>query len=126
MTRGKKPVERRKHKRFQVRKDAFAMVTPLSNKSGEIIDISKGGLALRYIPGEEQSRASSEIDVFLHIFLKDISFCLLRVPIRTVSDLEMGDESSSNAPRRRSVRFGALSESQASELDYFIQNHALG
>jgi len=62
-----KLVERRRYERFQVQKDAFAMITPLSPKKGEIIDISRGGLALRYIPEENQPKLSVEIGLFLHI-----------------------------------------------------------
>lgn len=118
----KKTVERRQHRRFKVDKNAFAMITPTCKKKSEIIDISRGGLALQYVPDEKQARLSVEIDLFLHIFLKDISFCLLRIPIMTVSDFDIGD-GKSRVARRRSVRFRALSERQASELEYFIQNH---
>ena len=114
--------ERRQHERFEVQADAYAMITPLSNKKGEIIDISKGGVAVRYTPNEKQPRLSREIDLFLHIFLEDISFCLLRLPIKTVSDTPIDDESP-NGARRRSVRFRALSQAQVSELEFFLQNH---
>jgi c-di-GMP-binding flagellar brake protein YcgR len=115
-------IERRKHERFEVQDDAYAMITPLSHKKGEIIDISKGGVALRYIPDGKKPRLSKEIDMFLHIFLKDISFCLLRLPIKTISDTPIEDDESPVA-RRRCVQFHALSQMQTSELDYFIQNH---
>ena len=121
-----KPIERRKHERFQVQKDAFAMITPLSHKKGEIIDISRGGLALRYIPDENQPQLSVEIGLFLHIFLADISFCLLRLPIKTVSDSAIDGGGLTGVARRRSVEFHALSEKQASELEFFIQNHVTG
>ncbi len=125
MSRKTRKMERRKHERYEVQEDAFAMVTPLSDKKGEIVDISHGGLALQYAPGEEDPKVSVEIDLFLHIFLKDISFCLLRVPIETVSDVELECEESSASLRRRSVQFGAMSQSQRSELEFFIQNHAV-
>lgn len=118
-----KKVERRRHERFHVQKDAFAMITPLSHKKGEIIDISRGGLAFRYIPDEKQPKLSVEIGLFLHIFLEDISFCLLRLPIKTVSDFAISSGKSADVARRRSVEFRALSESQASELEFFIENH---
>ncbi len=119
----RKRVERRKHERCHVQKDAFAMITPLSHKKGEIIDISRGGLAFRYEPDDNQPKLSVEIGLFLHIFLKDISFCLLRVPIKTISDFPMENGESSDLARRRSVAFHALSERQVSELEFFIENH---
>ena len=122
--RGKKS-DRREHERYKVQADAFAMVTPLSSRRNEIIDISRGGLALSYTPYEEQARVSVEIDLFLHIFLKDVSFCLLRMPITTVSDCTAGEKNGSKNPRRRSVQFGRLSQNQINELEYFLENHAL-
>lgn len=122
----RKRTERRKHERFEVQEDAYAMITPLSHKKGKIIDISKGGVSLRYIPDEKQPRLSTEIDLFLHIFLEDISFCLLRLPIKTVSDAPIEDDKSPGVARRRGVQFRALSEMQASELDFFMQNHVAG
>ena len=118
-----KRIERRKHERFGVQEDAYAMITPLSHKKGEIIDISKGGVALRYIPDEKQPRLSTEIDLFLHIFLEDISFCLLRLPIKTISDTPIEDDASPGVARRRCVQFHALSQMQTSELEFFMQNH---
>jgi len=116
--------ERRRHERFLARDNAYAMVTPISDKRGEIIDISRGGLSLQYISEEAQTGAAVEIDLFLHIFLKDISFCLLRIPVKTVSDFEIGQEDSSSI-RRRSVVFGSLSQSQLFDLEYFIENHTM-
>lgn len=115
--------DRRKHERFRVQKDAFAMITPLSHKKGEIIDISRGGLAFRYVPDENQPRLSVEIGLFLHIFLEDISFCLLRLPIKTVSDSAIDNGDSAGFGRRRSVEFHTLSQRQATELEFFIKNH---
>jgi hypothetical protein len=68
---------------------------------------------------------ASEIDLYLHIFLKDISFCLLRIPIETVSDFEIAPEDSSGSVRRRSVEFGDLSQTQMDDLDHFIEKHTL-
>ncbi len=118
-----RPTERRRHQRFKVQEDNFAMVTPLSAKRGEILDVSKGGLALNYVPGKEKTRISIEIDLFLHIFSRDINFCLLRLPIRTISDVQTEDEVADEGKLRRSVEFGALSQSQADQLRYFIDNY---
>jgi hypothetical protein len=117
--------ERRKFKRFKVRDEAYAMVTPLSEKRGEIIDISRGGLALQYVVQEGHAEVASEIDLYLHIFLKDISFCLLRIPIQTVSDFEIAPEDASGTLRRRSVVFGSLSKNQMNDLEHFIEKHTL-
>ena len=52
----KELMERRKHKRFQVQDSVFVVLRapwPRSAKVGQIIDMSRHGLAFRYIAGEE-------------------------------------------------------------------------
>ena len=44
-------IERRKHKRFTVRAGASVTFVPYFSKQGQIVDISEGGLAFRYISG---------------------------------------------------------------------------
>jgi len=119
------PAERRKNTRFKVASGAYAMVTPLAHKRSEILDISRGGLALCYVPQKDEPKIAIEIDPYLHIFLEDISFCLLRIPIQTVSDVEVKSNDISGSVRRRSVKFGAMTQNQMGELEYFLQNHAL-
>lgn len=115
--------DRRRYQRYTIRDDAFAMVTPLSAKRSEIIDISKGGLAMRYVPGNERARISTEVDLFLNIFLRDISFCLLRLPVRTISDTPERAVEKDGKTRRRSVQFGTLTQNQENELETFINKH---
>jgi hypothetical protein len=119
------PAERRKHKRFKVAGNAYAMVTPLAHRRSEILDISRGGLALSYVPQKDEPKIAIEVDPYLHIFLEDISFCLLRIPIQTVSDVEVKTEHIPSSVRRRSVKFGAMTQNQVGELEYFLQNHAM-
>ena len=49
----------RKYQRFKAQDGAFALLWPYFSKRGQIIDISLGGLAFRYIASEEESNASS-------------------------------------------------------------------
>ena len=141
-----KGVEKRAHKRFQVNKDAVALIRPaaaeqlrVADKSmaeiactvyrskpikfGRINNISMGGLSFRYIPHREDLKNSSE----LNISTRDTSFSLEKMPFKSVSDSEIADESSSSyALKRHGVQFGVLTPSQISQLDYFIQNHTFG
>jgi hypothetical protein len=114
-------LERRKHKRFQVQDDAIAVLRPSVDKRGPIIDISRGGLAFRYITGNDSSARSSKLD----ILLPDLRFYLGHMPIRTVSDFEVTSELPFRGikSRRRSVQFGRLTQEQMSHLARFIQNH---
>ena len=127
MTNRKEIVERRKHKRFQVKDGAFAVAMPpqpCSTPLGQIIDVSRGGLAFRYIAGEEGSNGSFE----LVILLANNNFHSDKVPFETISDFEIANEVpfSSITMRRRGVQFGKLTDKQISQLDYFIRNHAIG
>ena len=122
----KNMVERRRYKRFRVKGGIFASFTPHWLRSiivGEILDISRGGLALHYIPGPEQSNRVYK----LRILVADGSFCLSKIPSRTVSDLEIKKRFSfGSMPARRSgVQFGELTPSQLSLLKYFILNYTM-
>jgi len=74
----KEMVEQRQHKRFQVPKGTFVGLGPHDTKVGQIIDVSMGGLAFRYVGSEEPS--NGELDIFLN----ERDFYLGRVPFRTV------------------------------------------
>jgi hypothetical protein len=95
-------VERRKHKRFQVDNGALVLLGWYCEKVGRIIDISKGGMAFRYTPTEEEQNGSD-----LAIVLSETNFYLDDVPAKTISDLEIADGISATTvtPRRRGVHF---------------------
>ena len=118
--------EKRGHKRFGAKGGTFAVLGPHVKNLGRIIDISKGGLAFSYHENGEPLHKLFELD----ILLGDNGFYLDKVPFNAVWDFQVViDEeapASSLAPRRCGVQFGALSDDQESQLDYFIQNHTLG
>jgi len=121
MTKKKKTVERSKYKRYRVPKGVYVGVRPDYEKVGQIIDISMEGLAFSYLPTKKRSNRPSELD----IFLSGDNFRLEKVPFETVSDFVLNEVPFSGI-RRCSVRFRDLTDSQRSQLDYFIQNHTLG
>ncbi len=118
----KEMLERRKYKRLQVQNDAIAVLRPIVDKRGPIIDISRGGLAFRYITAKNSPDRSSKLD----ILLSDLSFCLGSLPIRTVCDFEVTSELAFGytKTRRCSVQFRELTQEQMSLLDHFIENHS--
>jgi hypothetical protein len=124
MISGKNPIERRKHKRFKVQYGAFAIFQSNVKKLGQIIDISRGGLAFRYIANGERFKGSDELDVLL----ADNSFHLEKIPFRTISDFVITSEISVNfiTTRRCGVRFGELGQDQVSRIEFFINNHTFG
>ena len=58
MSNKKKLVDRRKHKRFRVPESAFVTLRAHDVRVAQIIDISRGGLAFRYV-GEGLTKRNS-------------------------------------------------------------------
>jgi hypothetical protein len=123
----KEGVERRKHKRFQVKENAFVALEAQSRphsttKVGQITDISMGGLAFRYLASEEQPNGSCE----LGIFLAYDGFHLREIPFEAIWDVETEKVGSASIRVRRSgVQFGEMTHHQISGLEYLIQNHTI-
>jgi hypothetical protein len=116
--------ERRGDKRFQASTGVFAVLGPNSTKVGRVIDISLSGLAFRHVDKEEPLSGLSELDVFMI----DDDFHVNKIPFETVSDYEIRNEGplASMKTRQSGLRFGELTPSQRSLLQYFIQNHTSG
>jgi hypothetical protein len=114
-------VERRKDKRFQVTHSAHAVLGPHLRKVGQITDISRGGLAFRYI-GCQDSSELCELDVL------SARCCSVKLPFKTICDFEIANQFvlGSIPVRRRGVRFGDLTHDQKSELSRFIQDYTTG
>ena len=115
-----KGVEKRAHKRFQVNKNTFALVRPVSvkqirvtgrsmgeiacalyrsklTKFGRINNISMGGLSFLYVAGEEQSNESLVLD----ILLTECGFYLENLTFKDISDFEVPDDFSSEPIKMR-------------------------
>lgn len=116
--------ERREYTRFRTRDGALIELRSHRGKLGEIIDISKGGLAFRYIDIGERPKGFFEID----ILLKETGFRLEKVPAKTISDLRTTKyfPFSSTKTRRQGVQFGELTKKQISQLEHFIRNYTTG
>jgi hypothetical protein len=116
--------EKRRFRRFQTPQNAFALLRGPDGKLGQIIDISRGGLAFRYVANGGQTNGPFQLD----IFLANNGFHLEQVTFRTVSDFEVTKQGPSNSVimRRCGVQFDELSQDHASRLEYFIENYALG
>jgi len=118
-----KQIERRKHKRYIARKGAFAVLTPGFKNLGPIKDISRGGLALRYIDnGEPLSRAFK-----MDIFLTGKSFYLKDIPFKTILLIDEISKSpfSSLHMKQRGVQFGKIDADQSDQLNYLLSNHTV-
>jgi hypothetical protein len=117
-------LEKRRFRRFQVPKNAFALLNGPDGRLGRITDISKDGLAFRYVGKGEPPKRSFQMD----ILLANNGFRLEKVSFRTVSDFEVSKPGLANflIMRRRGVQFDGLDQNYVSRLEYFIKNYALG
>ena len=140
----KKRIEYRHHQRFQLNKDAFALIRsihagPLKIKGksmgciacavfnakpaklGKIDDISMGGLMFYHVDSKAQLRHA----VVLDILLADCGFYLANIPFKTITDVVIPDEISSDAVELRQVRlqFQKPNTIQQARLKDFIVNH---
>ena len=116
----KETPNQRRHARFRVLRDAFAALGPDYIKVGQILDISMGGLAFRYIVPEEGPSNASELD----IFLAGRTFYLYKLPFETVRDSATNEAPFSSMNMKVSgLQFGDLTDNQKSNLRYFIQTH---
>lgn len=113
-------VDRRKHKRYQVKDGVYAIN---SCKSGLITDISMGGLTFRYIDRKELSKQPCELDI---LYEAD-DFYLDRIPFISVSDFLAKSETPDGAlvVKRHAIRFTGMTESQKEQLGLFIQKHTM-
>jgi hypothetical protein len=107
-------LQKRRCERFPMKDGAVA----LSNCAipFHIIDISKHGLAFRYVGLEKWFTDPVEIDIVYD------DFCLKNLMVQTVSDLKISNGFIQT--RRHSVVFDGLSASQAAKLEQFILKYA--
>jgi hypothetical protein len=74
----KRTPERRKSKRYKAAEGAYAAISPSSHKIGQIIDISMGGLAFKYIDTKNQTQSEESI------FLSSMGFYVGNLPFKTI------------------------------------------
>jgi hypothetical protein len=120
----KRTVERRKSKRYRATEGAYAAISPHSYKLGQIIDISMGGLAFKYIDTNEDETKNQGISEET-IFLSSMGFYVGDLPFKTISDDEVTNTPSfsSMKVRQRHVQFTDLSFKQLFDLDYYLRNN---
>ncbi len=120
----KRTVERRKNKRYKAVDGAYAAISPNSHKLGQIIDISMGGLAFKYI---DTSTEENDADATAEesIFLSSMGYYVGDLPFKTISDYEVTNAPSfsSMKVRKRHVQFTDLSFKQLFDLDYYLRHN---
>jgi len=119
----KRTIERRRNKRYKAVEGAYAAISPNSSKLGQIIDISIGGLAFKYIDtsNDEEEKLTSEETVFL----SSMGYYVGDLPFKTIADYEITNAPSfsSMKVRKRHIQFSDLSFKQLFDLDYYLKNN---
>lgn len=143
----RKWVERRVHKRFQVKKNAFAIVRSKRTHPIRIEDMSMGEIALAVIKSDPfkmgriedlgmnglafcylyNSKRATDESFRLDLLLADCGFYLEDLHFKTVSDFKLNDDFpfSNIKTRQLGVRFKDMTRSQVSKLKYFIHHHTI-
>ena len=118
------PVERRQQPRFKVVEGVFAALVNHTSKLGQIRDISKRGLAFRYIDHGDEAGENTE----LKIIIGSGGVYLDKLPFIKVTDFEIKNEYSFSSLKMRQIglEFGKLTKQQLSRLEQFIQTHTVG
>lgn len=91
---------------------------------GQIINMSRDGLAVRYSIKGQQLSETSELD----IFIVDSHFYFGKIQVKTISDFELPGKHplGSKKTRQRCFQFGEIKSSQLFQLDYFLENYTIG
>ncbi|KPK35301.1 MAG: hypothetical protein AMK70_05550 [Nitrospira bacterium SG8_35_1] len=112
--------ERRRHRRFEVKTLAIAVPNKPTSQVGRIINISKGGMAVRYLDQEDWADDADTIDILI-----DSNFFMTNIPVQNVNDFKVENQVSFSVMNERQccVQFGTLSSDQVILLDEFISEH---
>jgi hypothetical protein len=122
--------ERRKHKRFRPPKSSFVWLAPDYSAVGQILNVSIGGLGIRYVGDEFPNEAQ------LDIFSVEYDFHARQMPFKTVFSSviygktllrsDNGVHPRAREMRRSGLQFGELTDEQMSRVEYFVQNCTVG
>jgi len=120
--------ERRQYLRFLAKDPTFVTLwteheKDFAEKDGQLLDICKGGIALRCTAAPEESKDYSLLEIFQPGYDKNID----NIPFKIISDVEMISDSalSELTLRRYGIQFDKLTSEQTARLDYFLLNHTV-
>ena len=117
--------ERRKSFRYKVNDNEFHIFNHGSKIAGNLIDISKGGLAYQYMPIKGEELKSDLYDIISagsqHFYLIDI----ICKTIYDTSDSIVAEGSSNTERRRRGLQYGKLTENEQSKIELLLRIYAV-
>jgi hypothetical protein len=140
MEKSKNYFDRRESERFKVIDDVLAIFKSYSVQMGQIINISKGGLALRYIVGDKRPKDRPS---WLNLIRKGLPLSpdnkdeisishagkglyLEKLPVIIISDEEISELANLMTLRQRSLKFGHLRHDQLFQLESLIKHYTKG
>jgi hypothetical protein len=117
--------ERRKDFRYIFKVNDFHIFNHSSKIAGTLIDISKGGLAYRYVPTKDKKLESDLYDIISagsqHFYLFDI----IGKTIYDTRDPVVNQSASDTERRRRGLQYGRLSENQIAKFELLLRNYVV-
>ena len=115
--------ERRKHQRYQVPNLVIAVPQKSHSQVARIVNISKGGMAVRYVDQKDWLGNAREIDI-----LVNSDFFMTSIPIESIRDFKVDNQISFSIIRERQccLQFGRLSRVQEQLLDELMMNYTAG
>jgi hypothetical protein len=108
-------VERRKRKRFEVKKPLFAVSSEPFPRLGEITDICEGGLAFTYSMDKSASNGFSKLDIFM-VQRESGTTAIKSLPVDPKWEAKMYGKT-----RKQGVQFRRLTRRQRSQLISVIE-----
>ena len=121
--------ERRRNARVSPKEVTFVAVRPEFSKSGELLDISRGGLRFQYLRRlnhEENMKTFLKID----IFIINNGYYLPKVPCTLIYDVEEEKWPALLPMRLESrhcgLKFGKLSPEQTRQVEIYLSHHTEG
>lgn len=113
--------ERRKYHRYLIKHLAIAIPKSPTSHVARIANISKGGMAVRYLDQNDWLGDANSVDILINS-----AFFMTNIPIEKVTDFKVDNQVSFSiiSERQCCLQFGDLSPEQQSLLDEFIMKYA--
>ena len=119
--------EHRNHPRLKVKRQAFAgLINAKSDiifQLGQIVDISKGGVSLYYIPSEKNGNGVTHISIFGRM---DEFIRIEKISCKVVYDIKIPTKGWMNLPEVRcGIEFLSRSSREEKQIEGFIRTFAV-
>jgi hypothetical protein len=117
--------DKRKDNRFLVGEEVIVALRNSSSRVGRAKDISMGGLSFEHIYDEDLGGDLSKSDVSLWVD----DYSMADIPCKVIYDIPISEPPEYDyltvhfRTRRCGVQFGELTESQETQLDFFLKTH---